>query len=44
MLSYKTHLLCFIAHDMLFYITHDYVILHTLYVMLCYIPHDMYVI
>ena len=29
---------------MLCYITHDYVILHTLYVMLCYITHDMYVI
>ena len=34
MLSYKTHLLCYIAHDMLFYITDD---------MLCYITDDMLV-
>ena len=28
MISYKTHLLCYIAHDMLFYIRHDYVMLY----------------
>ena len=28
MLSYKTHLLCYIAYDMLFYITHDYGMLY----------------
>ena len=31
MLSYKTHMLCYIAHVMLCYKTH---------VMLCYITHD----
>ena len=32
MLSYKTHLLCYIPHDMLFYITDD---------MLGYVTHVM---
>ena len=38
MLSYKTHLLCYIAH-MLFYITDD-MLGYVTHVMLCYITHD----
>ena len=46
MLSYKTHLLCYIAHDMLFYITDmlcyitDDMLGYVTHVMLCYITHD----
>ena len=47
MLSYKTHMLCYVAHVMLYYLTHvmlcyitDDMLDYVTHVMLCYITHD----